>query len=106
MLRDITANDIRIYLLLLRTNQCKGFTIASESDKLRVFNWLEDEDYINKSLCVNQTNEAPKADARRTNKRRTRNPPTRCKNPTTKALLEFLYSCKRLPVGGNRKVLK
>lgn len=47
---DITANDIRVYLGHYAQTGVKDSTLATISDNLRgFFNWLEDEDYIQKS---------------------------------------------------------
>lgn len=47
---DITANDIRIYLAHYAQTGVKDTTVATEMDILRgFFNWLENEEYIQKS---------------------------------------------------------
>lgn len=47
---DITAMDIRIYLANRAKEGLKNTTLANDTDVLRgFFNWLEDEEYIQKS---------------------------------------------------------
>ena len=101
---DITANDIRIYLAHYAQTGVKDSTIASESDKLRgFFNWLEDEDYINKSpMRKIKPMKLPKRMRDALTKEELEILRTRCKNPTTKSIIRVFIQ-HRVPVGGNRE---
>lgn len=91
---DITANDIRIYLAHYAQTGVKDSTIASESDKLRgFFNWLEDEDYINKSpMRKIKPMKLPKRMRDALTKEELEILRQGAKTLRQKALLEFLYS--------------
>ena len=91
---DITAMDIRMYLAQRSKENLKTTTLANDTDILRgFFNWLEDEEYIQKSPM--RKIKTPKVEKRlreALTKEEFETLRTGAKTLRQKALLELLYS--------------
>lgn len=91
---DITAMDIRMYIANRSKENLKNTTLANDTDILRgFFNWLEDEEYIQKSPM--RKIKTPKVEKRlreALTKEEFETLRTGAKTLRQKALLELLYS--------------
>lgn len=91
---DITAMDIRMYIAQRSKENLKNTTLANDTDILRgFFNWLEDEEYIQKSPM--RKIKTPKVEKRlreALTKEEFELLRTGAKTLRQKALLELLYS--------------
>lgn len=91
---DITSMDIRMYLANRAKENIKNTTLANDTDVLRgFFNWLEDEEYIQKSPM--RKIKTPKVEKRlreALTKEEFETLRTGAKTLRQKALLELLYS--------------
>lgn len=91
---DITAMDIRMYIAQRSKENLKNTTLANDTDILRgFFNWLEDEEYIDKSPM--RKIKTPKVEKRlreALTKEEFELLRTGAKTLRQKALLELLYS--------------
>lgn len=91
---DVTTMDIRMYLANRTKENLKNTTIANDTDILRgFFNWLEDEEYINKSpMRKIKTIKVEKRLREALTKEEFETLRTGAKTLRQKALLELLYS--------------
>lgn len=91
---DMTAMDIRMYLAGYAKTGIKNTTLATVTDILRAyFNWLENEDYIQKSpMRKIKKVKIEKRIRKALNKEDLEILRTGCKNLRQKALLELIYS--------------
>lgn len=91
---DISAMDIRMYLANRSKEDLKNTTLANDTDVLRgFFNWLEDEEYINKSpMRKIKTVKVEKRLREALSKEEFEVLRTGAKTLRQKALLELLYS--------------
>lgn len=92
--QDIVAMDIRMYLVNYSKTGVKNTTVASHTDILRgFFNWLEDEEYINKSpMRKIKSIKVEKRLREALTKEEFETLRTGAKTLRQKALLELLYS--------------